>query len=141
VIIFGQPEVEYKLNHPSIRQLKQRIAFHYELSPLTRQELGYYLHHRLVVAGHRGGPVFTPMATWLLERKSRRVPRLVNILAHKSLLSAFGRGNKTVGPLDVLAAARDTSSVQGTSAWRKTAFMFIAFATCCFVALAWIARP
>src|SRR3954468_14586167 len=92
VIIFGQPELEEKLNHPSIRQLKQRITFDYHLVPLAGSELDYYLHHRLVVAGFQGGRLFDGMATWLLERKTRRVPRLVNIVAHKSLLSAYGKG-------------------------------------------------
>ncbi len=115
VVIFGQTELEEKLNHPSIRQLKQRIAFDYHLGPLTKDELDYYVHHRLVVAGHAGGRLFTPMAMWLLRRKTRRIPRLVNIVAHKSLLSAFGKGKHVVGFSDVLAAVRDTSSLRSSS--------------------------
>src|SRR5207244_4060396 len=83
--------------------------------PLSRPEMSYYLHHRLVVAGYQGGRVFGTAATWLLERRSQRVPRLVNILAHKSLLSAFGRQSRTVRFGDVLAAARDTASVHRSS--------------------------
>jgi MSHA biogenesis protein MshM len=112
VIIFGQPELEAKLNHPSIRQLKQRITFHYHLTPLTGSELDYYLHHRLVVAGFTGGRLFDGMATWLLERRTKRVPRLVNIVAHKSLLSAYGKGKRYVGFFDVLAASNDTASLE-----------------------------
>ena len=112
VIIFGQPELEEKLNHPSIRQLKQRIAFDYHLPSLSRDELNYYVHHRLVVAGYRGGRLFTPMALWMLQRKTKRVPRLVNIIAHKSMLSAFGKGRKIVGMFDVLTASNDTASLR-----------------------------
>lgn len=111
VIIFGQPELEHKLNHPLIRQLKQRITFDYHLVPLTGSELDYYLHHRLVVAGFQGGRLFDGMATWLLERRTKRVPRLVNIVAHKSMLSAYGKGKRTVGFFDVLAASNDTASL------------------------------
>ena len=138
VIIFGQPEVEHKLSHPSIRQLKQRIAFHYELSPLARSEMDFYLHHRMVVAGYHGNRVFSPMAVRTLERKSRRVPRLVNILAHKALLSAFGRGSRTVGMRDVTAAARDTASVDNAPSWRMRALFYLTFATACVAVFGWV---
>lgn len=114
VIIFGQPELEEKLDHPSIRQLKQRITFDYLLSPLSGEELEYYLHHRLGVAGYQGGRLFSRMAVWMLEQRTKRVPRLVNILAHKAMLSAFGKGKRIVGWTDVLAAADDTASLRRT---------------------------
>lgn len=112
VIIFGQPELEDKLNHPSIRQLKQRIAFDYQLKPLTRNELDYYVHHRLVVAGYQGGRLFTAPALRLLHWRTKRVPRLVNILSHKAMLCAYGKGHRQVTFFDVLAAAEDTTSMR-----------------------------
>jgi len=115
VIIFGQPELEDKLNHPSIRQLKQRIAFHYNLTPLVRDEVDYYIQHRLAMAGHSGSRLFTPMALRLLRKRTHCVPRLVNIIAHKSLLSAYGKGQKQVTWWDVKAAADDTTSTQQTA--------------------------
>lgn len=115
VIIFGQPELEEKLNHPSIRQLKQRIAFHYCLTPMVRDEVGFYIQHRLSIAGHTGGRLFTAGALWLLRKRTHCVPRLVNIIAHKALLSAFGKGHKQVNFWDVKAAADDTNSTQRAS--------------------------
>ncbi len=112
VVIFGQPELEDKLNHPSIRQLKQRITFDYHLGVLTRDQLNYYITHRLMVAGYQGGRLFSPLALWVLHRKTGRVPRLVNIVSHKAMLSAFGKGNKMISVSDVLAAANDTSSLR-----------------------------
>ena len=112
VIIFGQPELEAKLNYPSIRQLKQRITFDYHLGPLARAESDYYLHHRLMVAGYRGGRLFTPMALWLMQIGTKRIPRLLNIVAHKAMLSAYGKGKKSVGVFDVLAATSDTASLR-----------------------------
>jgi MSHA biogenesis protein MshM len=111
VIIFGQPELEQKLNHPSIRQLKQRIAFDYCLSPMVGDEIDYYIHHRLQVAGHRGGRLFTRPALWLLKLRTKCVPRLVNIISHKALLSAFGKGHHQVTFGDVRAAVLDTASI------------------------------
>ncbi|MDP1527223.1 MAG: AAA family ATPase [Rhodocyclaceae bacterium] len=112
VIIFGQPELEEKLNHPSIRQLKQRITFDFHLTSLSRDELDFYVHHRLMVAGFQGGRLFTPMAMWMLQRRTKRVPRLVNIIAHKAMLAAYGQGKKKVSFFDVLAAANDTASTR-----------------------------
>jgi MSHA biogenesis protein MshM len=111
VIIFGQPELDDCLNHPSVRQLRQRITFHYRLKPLSKSEFSYYVQHRLAAAGHRGGKVFTPTALWMLRRRSRCIPRLINILANKSMLSAYGRGKKYIGVAEVMRAAVDTDSV------------------------------
>jgi MSHA biogenesis protein MshM len=111
VIIFGQPELDDCLNHPSVRQLRQRITFHYRLKPLSKSEFNYYVQHRLAAAGHRGGKVFTPTALWMLRRRSRCIPRLINILANKSMLSAYGRGKRYIGVAEVVRAAVDTDSV------------------------------
>ncbi len=112
VIIFGQPELEEKLNHPSVRQLKQRITFDYQLTALSRDDLNYYLHHRLKVAGHNGGRLFTKASIRLLTRRTQGSPRLINIVAHKALMAAYGKGKKMIDYFDVHAACRDTASVQ-----------------------------
>lgn len=117
VVIFGQPELEDKLNHASIRQLKQRITFEYQLDRLSRDEMQYYLSHRLVIAGYQGSRMFSSAAMTLMYLKSKGVPRLVNILAHKALLATYGKGKYRVGFREVLAAAADTKSIE--SIWRK----------------------
>jgi MSHA biogenesis protein MshM len=137
VVIFGQPELEDKLNHPSIRQLKQRIAFDYDLSALTRDELDYYVHHRLVVSGYQGGRLFTPSALWLLRLKTKRIPRLVNILAHKSMLCAFGKGNKRVGLRDVLAAANDTTSLREPNWFKRLGTLVAILVAISIASLGW----
>ncbi len=113
VVIFGQPELEDKLNHPSIRQLKQRITFNYHLGSLSHNEIAHYLQHRLKVAGYKGEKLFTRAALWLMQYKTKRVPRLVNIVAHKAMLSTLGKGRQVVGVLDVLTAINDTASLHG----------------------------
>lgn len=111
VIIFGQPELEERLNHPSVRQLRQRITFHYQLKPLSEEELTYYIQHRLAVAGYSRGRLFTAQALRQLARDSHRIPRLVNILANKAMLSAYGKGQRLVGLDDIKSAVADTDSV------------------------------
>ena len=117
VVIFGQPELEEKLNHASIRQLKQRITFDYKLDQLSRDEMQYYLNHRLVVAGYQGSRMFSSNALALMYLKSKGVPRLVNILAHKALLATYGKGKHQVGLSEAFAAASDTKSIE--SIWKK----------------------
>ncbi len=111
VVLFGQPELDRRLAEPAIRQLRQRIAFACTLRPLGLQDVEAYLRHRLGVAGWCRGPLFSGPAVRLLARASAGVPRLVNILAHKSLMAAFGQGAGSVERRHVLAAARDTESV------------------------------
>ncbi len=123
VVIFGQPELEERINHPSIRQLRQRISFEYQLKSLQWSELGFYLNHRMHVAGYQGGMVFTPASMRLLYRYANGIPRLLNILAHKSLLSAFGRGQQGVSAEDVKAAILDTqASVKAQHRWWSHGF-------------------
>lgn len=112
VVLFGQPELNDKLELPSLRQLKQRIAFHYELQPLSRDELDYYVAHRLTVAGQHGGTLFSKGALAQLYRASGGVPRLVNIICHKSLLLVFGEGRQQVEEKHIRLAASDTPAAR-----------------------------
>lgn len=117
VVIFGQPELDVKLSHESIRQLKQRITFDYHLDALTRDELHYYLNHRLAVAGYKGGRLFSERALKVMRNKTQGVPRLVNVLAHKSLMVVYGSGRKMVEAADVVVASDDTSATRDPN-WR-----------------------
>jgi len=112
VVIFGQPELDAKLKHPSIRQLKQRITFDYHLGPLIGPELARYLDHRMAVAGYDGARVFSAPATWALRWRTRGFPRLVNIVAHKALMCSYGRGKKAVGIREMHEAIGDTASLR-----------------------------
>ena len=108
IVLFGQPELDEMLAAHSARQLRQRIAFHHRLRRLDADEVGNYVSQRLRMAGHGGAPLFTPAALKALYYCSSGTPRLVNILAHKALLAAFGEGRLQVEPRQVRAAAKDT---------------------------------
>jgi MSHA biogenesis protein MshM len=119
VVMFGQPELDQKLADPSVRQLRQRIVFHYRMPGLRQQEAVHYLAHRLRVAGHRDGNVFSAPTSRLLFRWSRGTPRLLNILAHKSMLLAYGEGTTRVGRRHVALAGRDTEGTTAPAWWRR----------------------
>ena len=121
VVLFGQPELDRKLANEAVRQLRQRITFHHRLKALARHEVAAYVTHRLTIAGHSGSPLFTPTALKSLHVASRGVPRLVNILAHKSLLLVYGEGARQVERRHVRAAVEDTPSASWPWWWWKAA--------------------
>lgn len=112
VVLLGQPELDRILDRSAIRQLKQRITFSYRLSPLDRRGVPDYILHRLRRAGYDGPPLFSRAALRLLYRASGGVPRLINILSHKSLMLAFGEGRRRITRRYALAAIRDTEGVK-----------------------------
>lgn len=114
IVLFGQPELDVKLHRPEVRQLLQRIAFHYRLGGLKKSEIANYVAHRLRVAGYRGDGLFSPAALRGLHRASGGTPRLINILAHKSLLSVFGEGRQMAKLRHVRRARKDTEGAHRT---------------------------
>jgi len=112
IVLFGQPELDARLAHRRFRQLNQRISFAYRLTPLNRRQTEAYVRHRLARAGRTGPPPLTAPAMGSLYRGSGGVPRLVNILAHKALLAAYGEGGDRVRWRHVRRAIADTSAAR-----------------------------
>ena len=112
VVLFGQPELDQRLEQQSARQLRQRITFSYTLQPLDAEGIAAYLQHRLLVAGGDGEVGFDSGAVKQLYRGSGGFPRLINILAHKALMLGYGQGIKQIGSEQVKAAISDTEGAQ-----------------------------
>jgi MSHA biogenesis protein MshM len=112
IVLFGQPELDAKLQHESIRQLRQRITFHYRLKPLNKDDVDFYVSHRLSVAGFAGSRLFARDAVRMLNATSGGVPRLINILSHKALMLTYGEGKQQVRARHVKAAAKDTAAAR-----------------------------
>jgi len=121
VVLFGQPELDRKLASASVRQLRQRITFQYTLKALARHEVVDYVAHRLMVGGYSGAALFSDAALKAIHLASRGVPRLVNILAHKSLLLTYGEGARRAERRQVRAAIEDTPSARVPWWWWKAA--------------------
>ena len=111
VVLFAQPELDRRLAQNHLRQLRQRIAFSHRLLPLDRALSTAYLRHRVQLAGHTANTLFSTRAERLLHLASRGVPRVLNILAHKALLVAWGKGDEQVSARHVLRAVRDTGGL------------------------------
>lgn len=108
LVLFGQPELDQRLAAASLRQLRQRISFSCQLRPLHKHETAPYIHHRMLAAGYRGAPVFGGLAAKMIFRASRGIPRLVNLICHKSLMLCYGKGSHQVGVGMVWQAIKDT---------------------------------
>jgi len=111
IVLMGQPELKDVLARDELRQLRQRILVHYELNPLSLSDMQHYIQHRLTLAGSVGRPQFTTWALKAIHRKSKGIPRIVNNLCDKSMLSAFIRESDEVNYWDVRRAIRDMSNL------------------------------
>ena len=134
VVLFGQPELDQKLANEAIRQLRQRITFQHDLGSITLAETDHYLTHRLSVAGYSGGPVFSAAAVRVIHGASHGVPRLVNILANKAMMLAFGEGGRKVESRHARAAVSDTPAAFSL----MPAWIWLALACLCGIGLGWL---
>jgi len=112
VVLFGQPELNDLLAKDSLRQLRQRITFSYTLPTLTLEEVASYINHRLTKSGFPGVNLFNGKAINDLSTASAGIPRLINILCHKALLVAYGRGDTKITNIHVQRAIMDTEDVR-----------------------------
>jgi len=89
IILVGQPELKAKLSSPCLKQLRQRISVRFHITPLDKDEVAEYVGHRLTVAGSDGRIRFSPDALEQIYGFSGGVPRLINSVCDKALLSAY----------------------------------------------------
>lgn len=111
MVLFGQPELDQKLAQPHLRQLLQRISFAESIEPLNAAEVGRYVAWRLKVAGATDASLVSSEALAHLARRSAGVPRLINVIAHKAMMLAYGEGARAIEPRHVEMAADDTAAV------------------------------
>ncbi|HAR65566.1 MAG TPA: ATPase [Lentisphaeria bacterium] len=107
IILMGQPELRDNLMEERLRQLRERILVYYELKPLNRYETRMYVQHRLSLVGSMGRPRFTNWAFRALYRGSHGIPRRINNICDKALLSAFIRSTDLVSYHDIRRAVKD----------------------------------
>jgi len=105
IVLIGQPELLRRLRSPALRQLDQRIVTRVHLSPLEIEELREYISFRLARAG-RGHVRFTEPAIRTIYRYSRGIPRLINTITTRTLMSAYLEESGEIRPNHVKYAAR-----------------------------------
>ncbi len=106
IVLLGQPELRELLQRRTLRQLAQRITARYHLSPLGPKDTHLYIRHRMQVAGAQRNP-FRRSAMNALYQRSQGIPRLINIIADRSLIAAFAKERTDVTAAMVHEAANE----------------------------------
>lgn len=119
VILIGQPELQQLLQRNDLRQLAQRITARYHLLPLNLSEVQQYVRFRLKVAGCER-PVFNDKAVKKLYELSGGIPRLLNLLADRALLAAYGKQQAVVEANEVQRAAVEILPLNQASMTEKS---------------------
>lgn len=128
VVLFAQPELDVRLAEDKLRQLRQRISFSYQLRALNEEEIGHYIAQRLQQAGYRGALLFNRKVCRKISQASRGIPRLINILCHKTLMLSYGQQHYKITNKLVTQAIDDTEDAYPTPKlkfWWFTAFLFL----------------
>jgi general secretion pathway protein A len=106
IILIGQPELSNKLIRNPLRQLNQRITVRVKLNPLSSAETSDYINTRLIKGGN-SSLLFTQKAKELIYNLSKGIPRTINLLASRGLMSAFLEGTHEVTEKHIEQGATD----------------------------------
>ncbi|MBI5658953.1 MAG: AAA family ATPase [Nitrosomonadales bacterium] len=137
IVLFGQPELNGKLEQPNMRQLKDRIVHHFSILPLSRSVIESYLLFRMRTAGYRGPNIFSAAAVSLIGKASNGLMRRVNILADKALLAAFVEDTHNIEERHVQAAIRD-SELSPQQAGNKQKIALLAGGAALLLGIGWL---
>lgn len=107
VVLVGQPELADRLNEPSLRQLKQRVALRCVLPPLDAAEAAAYVANRVAVAGGDHRQVFTAGAVEAMFEHSGGIPRTISVICDNALVSGFAADERPVSRQTILEVCRD----------------------------------
>jgi len=106
LLLIGQPLLRRTLSLQMHEALRQRVAVHYHLEGLAREELDAYLAHQLKAAGI-SQPLFDEAATQALYQATKGILRKVNKLALTALRLAAARKISLVNEAILLDAATE----------------------------------
>ena len=108
--LVGQPELRTIMQSPRMQQLRQRVIASYHLGPLDESETQAYIEHRLRHVGWNNDPSFAPACFPLIHSLTGGIPRRINALCNRLLLSTFLAEKHTVEPADVEAIAKELAA-------------------------------
>jgi general secretion pathway protein A len=115
IILIGQPELRTLLARDDMRQLAQRVTARYHLEPISLEETGAYIRHRLQICGC-SQPLFDRHAIDKIQRLSGGIPRLINVLCDRAMLGAYVEGKSQVDAGVVRKAAREVLAEEQSAA-------------------------
>jgi general secretion pathway protein A len=136
IILIGQPELEEKLGSYELRQLEQRISLSCRLIPLNLKEVQNYIQHRIHVASEKTDIRFDSAAYRSIYKYSRGVPRRINIVCDRALLTAFGLDQQKITKGIVGSAIKELTDRENMAGkrfgkWKKAIFLFFVLSLIC----------
>lgn len=137
IIMFGQTELDDVLKQERFRQLRQRITFSHYLKKMTAADTEQYIQFRLTQSGYNGPGLFAQPVIKRLHQLTEGTPRLVNIVAHKSLMAAFADNQFTVTTKHVNLAAQDSDLAKASFSINVAPWFAGAAAVSLALALVW----
>jgi general secretion pathway protein A len=105
IVLVGQANLKDVLRRAELRQLDQRVSIRYDLKPLSKDETAAYIQHRLSVAGGGAAVTFAPKTLARVHRYTQGIPRLINLLCDRTLLSGYAAHTNRILPAFVDSAA------------------------------------
>ena len=105
--LIGQPEFRGVMQSPHMLQLRQRVIAACHIGPMTQDETQAYIEHRLKCAGYTGPPLFDSGAYEAVYLSSGGIPRRINALCDRLLLSGYLGGKNEITLADVEAVATE----------------------------------
>jgi type II secretory pathway predicted ATPase ExeA len=120
LVLAGQPHLGERLEHPDLRQLKQRVTLRCELQPFTLSDTGAYMATRITKAGGVPGRLFTMEAVTLIHEASGGIPRVINVICDNALVTAMAIGRAPVDRAIVADVCRDLRLLPANGADRPT---------------------
>jgi len=94
-ILSGQPELKAILKLSHYLALKQRVRLYFHMQGLGVEETCRYIDHHTKLAG-RPSPLFSDEAKMEIHRASEGIPRRVNSICYRSILSAALEGLRII---------------------------------------------
>lgn len=107
--LIGQPEFRGIMQSPHMQQLRQRVIAACHIGPMAQDETQAYIEHRLKCAGCTSAPLFDSDAYAAIFRTSGGIPRRINALCDRLLLSGFLAGKREFNLADVEEVAKEIS--------------------------------
>jgi general secretion pathway protein A len=119
IILVGQPELLELLGRTDLRQVAQRVAARFHLTPLAPHDVRAYVRHRLAMAGQKS-EIFDDRALKTVHRVTGGVPRLMNVVCDRALLGAYAaRSEHVTAPIVKRAAREIAGELPGTGDRRR----------------------
>ncbi len=125
--LVGQPEFRRTMQSPQMLQLRQRVIAACHIGPMDADETRGYIEHRLKCVSWSGDPRFQPEAYESIYKATGGVPRRINAVCDRILLSGYLAGKREFTREDVEMVARemhdetvDVESVDDTEAASAT---------------------